>query len=293
VVTKEDLEGLDLLLWQGNGPKAAAQIQCNQSTITRRVQRCLGTFGLRIKRREGEWAILGSSLFLQMEREIHQLARLLGQQQLRLEGFPAYSALLLKPPPPGWMLGPQDAMSTKRPLFLLRERIIDAWLTDAAEDLPESMDVPLAVWPLASQLITLSADARHPLAGEKNLSVSDLLRFPLPIMSAEGFPRSHGICASLGLGSLELAMRRYDAKSWEGKTADAVTLTYSTPLHARAFPHLVPLDAAPLFCNRLALVCRADVSEHARVQDLHCLLMARLQHLHSHHHLLDGLRLTP
>jgi len=191
------------------------------------------------------------------------------------------------------MLGPQDAMSTKRPLFLLRERIIDAWLTDAADDLPETLDVALVVWPLASQPITLSADAHHPLAGVKHLGVSDLLRFPLPIMSAEGFPRSHGICASLGLGSLDLAIRRYDAKSWEGKTADAVTLTYSTPLHALAFPGLVPLDAAPLFRNRLALVCRADVSEHTRVQELHCLLMARLHHLRSHHHLLDGLSLIP
>lgn len=284
---------MDLLLWQGNGPKAAARIQCNQSTITRRVQRCLGTFGLAIKRREGQWGIFGSSLFLQMEREIHQLARLLGTEALRLEGFPAYSALLLKPSPPGWMLGPQDAMSTKRPLSLLRDRIIDAWLTDAAEDLPETFDVPLTVWSLASQTISLSADAHHPLAGETNVTLSDLARFPLPIMPPEGFPRSHAICASLGLGSLDLAMRRYDPKSWEVKTADAVTMTYSTPLHARAFPSLVPLDAPPLFSNRLALVCREDVAQHARVLELYCLLKARLQHLRGRDHLPDGLTLIP
>lgn len=248
---------------------------------------------MRLKRIEGEWTVLGPSLLLQMEREIHQLARLLGHHPLRLEGFPAYSSILLKPPPPGWMLGPHDAMSVKRPLHLLRERAIDVWLTDAADDLPQDLDFPLTVWPLASQPITLSVDARHPLAGERNVSLSDLLRFPLPIIPAEGFPRSHGILANFGLGSLDVAMRRYDATSWEGMTADAVTLTYTTPLHARAFPSLVPVDAPPLLSNRLALVSRADVSDHAQVQELRCLLLARLQHLSSHHLLLDGLNLFP
>lgn len=293
MVTKEDLEGLDLLLWHGNGPRAALQLQCNQSTVSRRVQRCLGTFRLRIKRREGEWAIQGTSLLLQMEREIHQLARLLGQHPLRLEGFPAGSNLLLTPPPPGWALGPHDAVDMSRPVSLLRERIIDAWLTDAAEDLSEPDDFPVVVWPLASQPITLLSHAGHPLAGESQVSFSDVTRFPLPILSAAAFPRSAALCKGLGLGSLRVAMRRYDPQCWEGKTADAVTLTYTTPLNARAFPTLVSLDSPPLFVNRLALVCRADVSEHARVQDLHCLLKARLQHLQSHHPHLERLKLLP
>lgn len=293
VVTKEDLEGLDLLLWHGNGPKAATQLQCNQSTISRRVQRCLGTFGLRIKRRQGEWTILGPSLLLQMEREIHQLARLLGEQPLRLEGFPEGSNPLLRPPPPGWVLGPQDAIDIHRPLSLLRERIIDAWLTDAAEDLPEAFDFPAVVWPLAIQPITLMGDGGHPLAGESRVSVADVARFPLPILSESAFPRSAAICEGLGLGSLRIAMRRYDHQSWEGKTADAVTLIHTTPLNARAFPALVSLDSEPLFVNQLALVCRADVSEHARVQELHCLLKARLQQLQSHHPHLERLKLLP
>ena len=279
MVTQEDLEGLDLMLWHGNGPRAAAILRCNQSTISRRAQRCLDAFGLRIKRREGEWTILGPSLLLQMEREIHQLSRLLGKDPLRLEGFPAYASVLLKPPPPGCRLGPQDAMSVQRPLILLKDRVIDAWLTDAADDLPETFEFPAQVWPLARQPISLSADPGHPLVGEKNVGFGDLLRFPLPIISAEGFPRSHAICAGLGLGTLEHAMRRYDPKSWEGWTSDAVTLTYSTPLHAHAVRGLLPIDAPPLFTNRIALVVRADVGEHARVQDLYCLLKARLLQL--------------
>jgi hypothetical protein len=293
VVSQEELEGLDLTIWYGNAPKAASLVRCNQSTIFRRSQRCLEVFGLRLKRRQGQLALLGSSLLLQMEREIHQLARLLGQHALRLEAFPSYAKSLLSPAPPGWMLGPQEAIGIQGPLSLLRERIVDAWLTDAADDLPEPLDFPAVVWPLARQPIHLSADARHPLVGETNVTLSDLLRFPLPILPKDVLPHTGGVCADLGLGTLEVASRRYDPQSWEGRTADAVSLLYSNPLHTQTFPTLAPLATEPLLTNRLALVCRADVAEHARVQDLHCLLGLRLRHLKSHCPSLEKLILLP
>jgi len=291
VVTQEDLAGLDLFLWHGSGPKAAAKLRCNQSTISRRVQRCTEVFGVRIKRRQGEWVLSNQSLLLQMEREIHQLARVLGEHPLRLEGFPSGADPLLDPPLPGWLIGPRDVVGTVSPLALLRDRVIDAWLTDAAEDLPPSLEFPALVWPLARQPVTLLAHPNHPLAGDTNLTLADLLRFPVPVIPEEGFPRSHAICADIGLGSLEVAKRRYNAESWEGLTADQVTLAFTTPLNARAFPSLVSLDSGPLFTNRLALVCRSDMGKHARLQDLQCLLMARLQQLQSQHSQLDRLQL--
>jgi hypothetical protein len=292
VVTQEELASLDYLIWHGNGPKAAEQTECNQSTISRRVRRCADVFALSLRRDQGEW-VTNSCLLLQMEREIHQLARLLGQHPLRLEGFPSGSDPLLKPPPPGWVIGPRNVIGTSAPLTLLRERVIDAWLTDSADDLPDPPDFPCVVWPLGRQPVTVLAHPNHPLVGHPNVRLQDLHRFPMPILSAEGYPRSHAICGALGLGSLEMAMRRYDPQSWEGQTADAVTLMFCTPLTAWSFPDLVPLDSLSLFSNRLALVCRADVGEHARLQDLHCLLLARLQHLHSRHPQLERLQPLP
>ena len=291
MVSQEDLAGLDLFLWHGSGPKAAALLQCNQSTISRRVQRCTDVFGVKLKRRLGEWGLSDHSPLLQMEREIHQMARLLGQHPLRLEGFPVGAGPLVKPPPPGWSIGPLDAVGTLSPLALLRDRVIDAWLTDAAEDLPKTLDFPAVVWPLARQPITLIAHPNHPLAGETHLNLSDLQRFPATTIPADGYPRSHALCADIGLGSLEVAKRRYDPESWEGQTADQVTLAFTTPLNARTFPALVPLDSGPLFTNRLALVCRSDVADHPQPQELHCLLVARLQHLQRHHPQLARLQL--
>ncbi len=291
MVTQDELTALDFFLWHGSGPRAGAELACNQSTISRRVQRCTEVFGLRLKRLQGEWVLARPSLLLQMEREIHQMARLLGQGPLRLEGFPCGSGPLLNPPPPGWAIGPLDAVGTVHPLALLRDRVIDAWLTDAAEDLPPAPDFSARVWPLARQPVTLLAHPGHPLVGERNLTLADLKRFPTTLIPAEGFPRSHAICADIGLGTLEIAKRRYDPDAWEGQTADQITLAFTTPLNLRALPGLRPLDSGPLFTNGLALVCRADVSEKARLQDLHCLLLARLQHLRNRHPELERLRL--
>jgi hypothetical protein len=293
MVTREDLEGLDHMLWHGNGPRAAVALQCNQSTISRRVQRCLGTFGLRLRRRSGGWVIQGPSLLLQMEREIHQLARVLGQHPLRLEGFPVGSSPLLKPPPPGWAMGPHDAAGIMAPLGLLKERIIDAWLTDAADDLPQNPDFPIVVWPLAQQPITLIASAQHPLVGDTNLQISDLARFPIPIVPEESYPSSHALSAQLGLGTFHTEVRRYEPQGWEGLTGNHLTLVHTTPLNARAHPDLVALDSVPLFTNRLALVCREDVATYERLQDLHCLLKARLQYLQKAHPHLERLSLLP
>ncbi len=290
MVTLDDLAGLDLFLWHGGGPKAAAMLGCNQSTISRRVQRSSQAFGLRLKRRQGEWTLVGRHVsLLQMEREIHQVARLLGQAPLRLEGFPTGALPLIKPPPPGWWVGPLDALGITAPLALLRDRVIDAWLTDAADELPPALEFPAVVWPLARQPVTLLAHATHPLVGVPHPSIGDLRRFPVPVIPAAGFPRSHAICADIGLGSVAVNKKRYDPDSWEGLTADRATLAFTTPLNARAFPSLAPLDSGPLFTSRLALICRADVAEHAKLQDLHCLLLARLQHLKSHYPSLERL----
>ncbi|MEB3334101.1 MAG: hypothetical protein VKP70_03870 [Cyanobacteriota bacterium] len=264
-------------------------MKCNQSTISRRVQRCVDVFGLRLKRVQGEWVLSNPTRLLQMQRELHQVARLQGQQPLRLEGFPGGASLLLKPPPAGWSIGPLDAVGTLSPLALLRDRVIDAWLTDAGDDLLPLLDFPTVMWPLARQPITLLAHPEHPLAGVPHLSLEDLLHFPMPVIPAEGYPRSHAICADIGLGTVDVPKRRYDPELWEGQTADRATLVFTTPLSALGFPHLVPLDTGPLFTNRLVLVCRTDLSECPRVQDLHGLLLDRLQELLNHQPRLEGL----
>jgi len=157
MVSLEELAALDLQIWLRTGPQAAQALGCNQSTISRRVERTLGVFRLKLHRRGGEWHLRGHLQLLRMQRELHQCARFLGQEPLRLEISPLTVPLLVQPPLPGWLLGRGDRLSLLRPLQLLRERILDAWLIDNSVDLPAQEDPEFVRFNLARSPLWLAA----------------------------------------------------------------------------------------------------------------------------------------
>jgi DNA-binding transcriptional LysR family regulator len=118
-----------------------------------------------------------------MERALHQQARLLAH-----------------PLPEGWIGGCYDHIGVQRPIQLLRERVIDAWLCDADDDLPPPAGRPdLALHPLWRNPVTLHAAPGHPLARERGLSAGDLRCFPCLDIPAGGFERSRSLLHRLGL----------------------------------------------------------------------------------------------
>lgn len=278
MVEREDLEALDFLLWHGKGQLAAASLGCHQATVSRRLSRCRRIFRLRLCRHEGEWQCAPNAL-LDLERQVHQLGRFLGQAPLRLEGFPIGSGPLLQPQPPGWIVGCSDHLGVDRPLQLLRQRVIDAWLCDAEQDLPREALDDLVVLPLWRAPVQLVGQPGHPLAGEQGLTSADLLRFPSLDLPAEGYLRSRELFRGQGFGDTPCAMRRYDLISWEGLTADEVLLTCSTPLNRLANPEVALLDAPPLFWNGGALLVRRDQADQPAVHALVARLRQRLHDL--------------
>jgi hypothetical protein len=157
MVSLEELAALDLQIWLRTGPQAARAVGCNQSTISRRVERTLGVFRLKLHRCGGEWHLRGHLQLLRMQRELHQCARFLGQEPLRLEISPLMVPLLAQPPLPGWRLGRGDMLGLLRPLQLLRERILDAWLIDNSVDLPAPEDPEFLRFDLARYPLWLAA----------------------------------------------------------------------------------------------------------------------------------------
>jgi hypothetical protein len=182
MVGVEELASLDFVLWRRTGKQAARALGCNQSTVSRRLGRCLQVFQLKMRRISNEWD-LPFSLLLQMERELHQQCRLLGHLPLRLEACPLTAPLLAQPLPEGWIGGCYDHIGVDRPMQLLRERVIDAWICDAIDDLPPpSMRPDLAL---------------HPLAGERALTSTHLRSFPCLDIPAGIFEGSRGLLHSL------------------------------------------------------------------------------------------------
>lgn len=148
MVTLDELAALDAVLWQRNGKLASQALRCNQSTVSRRLTRTLDSFQLTMTRRHGEWQVLGNPLLLQMERELHQLCRLLGSHPLRLEFSPYCGPMLARCLSKDWVVGTMDHLGQARPLALLEERVIDAYLTESSLDLPAPEDPTWTVIPL-------------------------------------------------------------------------------------------------------------------------------------------------
>jgi hypothetical protein len=281
MVSQEELSAVDLLIWQRTGALAAQLSGCNQSTVSRRLARAAEVFRIRLRRIKGEWNVWGQDGLLLMERQLHQVGRLLGHGALRLEVSPYLGPFLAASPPPGWVLGPMDHVGVGRPLQLIRERVIDAWITDSTLELPHPAmpSGELDVFPLVRFPVFLVGDRSHPLAGSGGLSAEDRRSFPSLRIPSEGFPRVAALFEAMGLGSLEVGMRRYDPSLWEGRASEGGTLLYGTPFNCHQHPALVAIDSNPLLWNTVALVCRRDLAAEARIGDLKVLLCARFAQL--------------
>lgn len=263
MVSVEELACLDLLLWLRTGHAAGQRLRVNQSTVSRRVQHCLNTFGLRHQRVGGEWLVRGSRELLAMERLVHQRHRLLSGDGLRLEADPWLGSLLAAPPPRGWQSGTYDDLFLRRPLHLLRERIIDAWLTSLANEFPDPQDPDWVLLPIGSMPWHLMCDSRHPLARETGLALNDLLRFPKLTLPDGLLPMTEQALRQKGLWDDPIQVLRYRPDDWDGRTADRATLCYGFSFTQALRPDLVALDYPLNLPADVVLVIRRDLADQA------------------------------
>ena len=184
MVTEEQLAALDLTVWLGSTERAAEVDFSNQSTISRRQHTVLQHFGIELKRSKTERVVTGDLQLLDMERQVHQMARLKRERGLRLQ---APFWLQNSPgiaPPKGWrMNSPRADLSCRDPVTLLREHVVDACLATPTQ-IPSDRD-DLYILELHNRPIDLT------LLNQNNQSESDL---------ADGFQWS------LEQGNLELKL---------------------------------------------------------------------------------------
>ena len=105
MVSVELLAALDALLWLRTGERAAAYLQCTQSTVSRHSRRCLEVFGLQLEKRSGEWYLLGDQTLLDLQRGMHQLLRWRRGNRLRLDAQHWCAHLLDQGAPEPWWGG--------------------------------------------------------------------------------------------------------------------------------------------------------------------------------------------
>ena len=212
VVSEEDLQALDFLIWFGAGRQAAEHAGTNQSTISRRATQVLAVFELNLKRQNGGYAIKGRNHdLLTMQRRVHQGRRLLGQGRLRLDGAAMIQPLLHRLSHPNWMLGSCERSNLDAVAALLRDHCLDAWLGPVplgwSDHRKGTAWEGLQLTPLLEVPWKLCSRCRHPLATRPNLGIDDLISFPLLRLhtSDSGLPGSvaPGNPALTGLGELQ------------------------------------------------------------------------------------------
>lgn len=264
MITAEDLQAFDLLIWLGTGQLAASRCGCSQPTISRQTRQVTSTLALDLRRRQGEWQVEGDTVLLAMERQLHQLFRLSGRAPLRLEASCVAGPLLASPLPEGWIGGRFDHLQPATPLRFLRERVIDAWITSSLIDLPASLREDCVVVPLTRAPTWLVAAPDHPLVGLSGLRSSDLAAFPSLALRGNGFPVTAERLQAQGLWRDPLRLNRFDHDELEGRSGDRRTLGYATPQRLSLSPSpLRRLDWDLDLERGEALVMRRDVAEHS------------------------------
>lgn len=225
----EVLAALDALLWLRTGERAAAYLQCTQSTVSRHSRRCLKLFGLAMEKRSGEWCLQGDQALIDLERAVHQLLRWRQGHGLRLDSQHWCSHLLVAQLPDAWRCGNTNYFECRRPRELLLHGVIDAWLC-SAPDLPDHLD--LQAIQLTAMPLHLMVKHGHPLLERGDqLAFADLDDYPVLPLPDGAFPKAQRILEDHNLWSCSERNRRFQQASWFGTVpVEELMITFGTPL---------------------------------------------------------------
>jgi hypothetical protein len=275
MVLIEELDALDLLIWLGRGTAVAQRLGCDQSTISRRSRQCQQVFNLRLRRQQAGWDVSRIDPLLELEREVHQLYRLRQGRQLRLDASLLAAPLLRSGPPQGWIAGDLDRLGWRRPLQLLQERILDAWVTAMGQELRQLEGGAFCTIPLARTPLQLAGRPGHPLLHQGRLQLNDVRHLPRLAPRQGRYPRTESL-----LG--DAWRRETPAQPMEERQCgdapgqhpgDALTLHYGTAFSLMNQAALLPLPLELGVCTELTLVVRRDLIEQPAI----ALLIAELQ----------------
>jgi DNA-binding transcriptional LysR family regulator len=233
LVSVEVLAALDALLWLRTGDRAAAHLQCTQSTVSRHSRRCLQVFGLHMEKRAGEWCLRGDQTLIDLERSVHQLLRWRQGRRLRLDSQHWCSHWLATETPSPWAAGNLNYLEYQRPQELLCRGVIDAWLCSAPElpHHPGLYSIPLTAMPM-----DLLVKPGHPLLdlGDQ-LDWEHLADFPVLPLPDGAFPKAQAVLEALGLWSCPERDRRFQQAPWFGLVpVEEWMISFGTPLQRAA-----------------------------------------------------------
>lgn len=279
MISVEELNALDLLIWLGRGEDAAHRLGCNQSTISRRCQTVLHTFTLRLQKDADGWPCTRRHDLLQQERDLHQLYRLRTGLPLRLDASLLAAPLLRPGAPEGWWRGPLDEVGWQRPLQLLEQRILDAWVTGMGQELPSGASSWFVAIPLLRTPLHLVARAEDPLLLETGLKTCDLAGIPRLAPRSGSYARTEQLLGSWRQRQPPLLLESQARRRRLDTDDSRRLLQYGTAVSLAAQRHWRPLALNMGVTTESCLVVHRDLAEEPRLQGLLQLLRVRAAEL--------------
>ena len=276
MISINDLDFLDTQIWVRSGEECAKRYFTTQSNISRKNSATLSFLGLKLVRNAmGEWELIGDRSLLDPERKIHQYHRFRSaKDKLRLEATAWAGPTLATAAPENWMHGTWDHAGMERPLYLLKNRIIDAWIGSYQPDMPSKQDPDFLVIDLCKTPVYLCANNGHPLIGKEKVEREDLDDFPSLSLPSGWFPKTEAKLRSHGLWSTPARMKKYKPEKWEGRTHDNSTLCYATCLALEVMENLEVIDYDLELVSGESLVFLREFADTKIMSDL----LTRLKH---------------
>ncbi len=276
----EVLAALDALLWLRTGERAAAYLECTQSTVSRHSRRCLQVFGLAMQKRAGEWCLQGDQALIDLERAVHQLLRWRQGRCLRLDSQHWCGHLLATQLPDAWTCGNSNYLEYQRPHELLLHGVIDAWLC-SAPDLPDHPD--LHAIQLTAMPLHMMVRPGHPLLqrGDR-LSFADLADYPVLPLPDGAFPKAQRILEDHNLWSCPERDRRVQQACWfDTVPVEDLMIGFGTPLQRVTgfLDGCVPLPLTLPITVGEALVVKREFVARSHLRSLLAALVGRATQL--------------
>ena len=275
----EELDALDLTIWLGRGSDAASLLGCNQSTISRRSNQCLQVFDLRMHRDAEGWPRIRQHDLLQLERQVHQLHRLRDGRHLRIDASLLAAPLLQGATPQGWIAGSLNQLGWQRPVRLLEERILDAWITAMGQELRAASSSVLLCIPLLITPLQLACTSDHSLLHQGALTLNDLVGLPRLAPRQGLYTRTEQLLGPWREQhrplTLDTSPRRQSGLV-EGQMPNEV-LQYATRFSLAHQRRLQPLPLELGVATELTLVMRRDIGDQAAMVQLVETLQERAQ----------------
>lgn len=264
MVTPDCLAAVDYLFWLRTGARAAEALHCNQSTISRHSQQLQDLFQVSFRKQAAEWRAEGDDALLTAERAVHQAFRWQRGLPLRLDAQHWMRERLQSLPLEGWVKGNLNYLEYGQPLYLLKARILDAWLCSAPDH--PSDDPQLCTFQLCSMPALFVVKQDHPLLQVSDLSLEAVRRYPLLPLPRGAFPVFEAMLAAMGIGA---ASSCEVTPHHPGMTLEDLLVGITSPLTLhlygpswRVLPLKLPLNMGDV------LVVPAEFAGHPRTHQL-------------------------